>query len=292
MDDTMTRKELLEDFNFLYAILKRYYPYFAINKLVNSIDWLGNKDVYEKKVLECKTAKDFYNTINFEILSEINNGHTHILPIEMAMGMYIYYKNLEKNNWRLELAKVFERPRVKKRYEITEKNMERFPDQSQYNLQEQGQRESNIKMGDVVAGKLAYIAIKEMIHPDLNDEIFKDDYEILRSYLERIKEYPILIIDIRGNGGGDSKYWTDFLMPLIVDRKYSQNYYSFVKEGELLEKVIEHYNYKAYREESKKGLKFPETTLRILEGFSYFATDTLRVTPHKDSIKFRGKIYL
>lgn len=89
MGENIAKKELLEDFNFLYETLKRYYPYFDINKTVNNIDWLGNKETYMQKISKCETVKDFYNIVNFEILNEINNGHTHVLPKEMAIDMYI-----------------------------------------------------------------------------------------------------------------------------------------------------------------------------------------------------------
>lgn len=131
-----------------------------------------------------------------------------------------------------------------------------------------------------------------MLHPDLNEKNFENDYKTIKSYLERIKKYSTLIIDIRGNGGRDSKYWTDFLMPLIVKREYSQKYYSFIKEGDLLKNIVRHYNFKKYTDKSKIDIKFPKETLETLDSFSYFTTDTLQVIPHKDSIKFKGEIYL
>lgn len=38
----------------------------------------------------------------------------------------IYYRSIEETNWRLDLAKTFERPKVIERYELTDENIERF----------------------------------------------------------------------------------------------------------------------------------------------------------------------
>lgn len=291
MGKNLTKKEFLEDFNFLYEILKRYYPYFDINKEVNKIDWLGNKERYREKIAKCRTDKSFYNTINFEILNELNNGHTHILPWEMAIDMYLYYRDLEEPNWRLDLARVLEKPRVVERNKITDENIEKIIE-IVANYEEEEDTESNVTVGDIIPGDTGYIEIKQMIHPDFKTGKFKCDYDTIKAYLEDIREYSTLIIDIRGNDGGDSKYWTDFLMPLIVDREYKQKTYMFIKEGDLLKNVKKHYKFEEYINDVKLNFNFPKETLDILNDFAYFAADNLKVGPHKESINFKGKIYL
>ena len=77
-----------------------------------------------------------------------------------------------------------------------------------------------------------------------------------------------MIIDIRGNEGGNSYYWSDFLIPLIVDKSYSQTTYSFIKEGELFNKVRNHYGYKKYTDEIKWNFHFPEVTFNMINDFS------------------------
>lgn len=252
--------QYIEDFDFMYETLRTYYPFFDINKEVNDIDWLENKEIYRKKILQCKTDKDFYNIINFEILSELNNGHTHLLPTEMALGMYIYYNNLQKPNWREVLANVFKQPNAKLRYEITDENINKSLE-AQANYIPEETIDPNITLGDVIQEKVAYIEVKEMIEPNLNVKSFKQESEIIKEYLKKIKDYPILIIDIRGNGGGNSYYWSDFLMPLIIGKSYSQKTYSFIKEGNFFKKIRSHYEYKKYTNEKKSKFDFPEKLL-------------------------------
>ena len=42
----LTQKEKLDDFEYMYTILKENYPFFEVNKRVNGLDWLSNKDEY------------------------------------------------------------------------------------------------------------------------------------------------------------------------------------------------------------------------------------------------------
>lgn len=287
----VSREELIKDFDFMYETLRTYYPFFDINNQVNNIDWLGNREIYREKILQCKTDKDFYNIINFEVLSELNNGHTHLLPTEMALGMYIYYNNLEKPNWREILANAFQQPNALLRYEITDENINKCLESQDNNIPEET-RKSNVTLGDIIPEKVAYIEIKEMIEPNLNIKSFKQESEIIKRYLKKIKDYPILIIDIRGNEGGNSYYWSDFLMPLIVNKSYSQKTYSFIKEGELLSEVISHYEYKRYTDEIKSKLDFPQVTFNMIKDFSYYLPEITKVVPDKDSVNFKGEIYL
>lgn len=131
-----------------------------------------------------------------------------------------------------------------------------------------------------------------MVHPNLNTESFKVEHDIIKRYLEKIKDYPTLIIDIRGNEGGSSYYWSDFLMPLIVGKTYSQKTFSFIKKGELYNNVRKHYEYKEYTSEIKSNLNFPEETFNMIKDFSYCFAEMTKVEPSKDSINFKGEIYL
>lgn len=51
-------------------------------------------------------------------------------------------------------------------------------------------------------GKLAYVSIPSLSH----DRIEADINAVLAPFLEKIRSYDALIIDIRGNGGGSTSY--------------------------------------------------------------------------------------
>ena len=83
----------------------------------------------------------------------------------------------------------------------------------------------------------------------LGDLYRKNDEKVLAEFLQEIKNYSNLIIDIRGNGGGDSRYWQEFLLPKILDDDYQTINYSFIKAGNLNSKVIRQGGYKSNIEE-------------------------------------------
>ena len=88
-DNQLTQKEKEDDFEYMYKILKENYPFFDVNKRINGIDWLSNKDKYINKVKATKSDVDFYKTLN-AILKELHNGHTEIFNIQD----YMYFKKL------------------------------------------------------------------------------------------------------------------------------------------------------------------------------------------------------
>lgn len=217
------------------------------------------------------------------ILSEFNNGHTHLLPIEMGLYLYAFYRNLEEPNWRVDMVDIFNKPKVKERYRVTDENINMILEtQTNHNPEENDSL--NVIVGDVVSQKAGYIRVKQMNNPDMSSSSFKAECIIIKDYLERVRDYPILIIDIRGNGGGNSAYWSEFLMPLIVDRSYSQKTYSFLRDGQLLNSVISKAGFEEYTTEIQSNLNFQEEVFHMIEEFSYILTDTCKVKPHIDSI--------
>lgn len=60
--------------------------------------------------------------------------------------------------------------------------------------------------------KIAYLKI-----PSLSGYLIDNDKEMLLSFFREIKDYPYLIIDIRGNGGGSDYYWMNNIMAPLID---------------------------------------------------------------------------
>ena len=143
-------------------------------------------------------------------------------------------------------------------------------------------------MKDIINDKIAYIKINSMINYDYS----KSDQKLIKKYLKKIKNYPALVIDIRGNSGGDSRYRTDFLLPSIIDNSYKVNYYNFIKYGPLNKKVISQEKYKTGVDEFLKSHDFDSETKDILNKFDYYNEYYLLVNKAEDSINYKGNIYL
>lgn len=288
--EALTSEEYIEDFEFVYETLMTYYPYFAVNKELHGINWLENIEIYRDRVSQCKTDKEFFETMN-DILADLHNGHTHLLSTDSGIKYYVLYKNMPRFDWRVDMVKIFEKPRVQARYEITNEKIEKIFE-AQANYQPEKMSDSNVLIADVIPQKIAYIAVKQMVNPDVKIASFKEEHDRIKGYLEDIVDYPILLIDIRGNGGGNSRYWSEFLIPSIIDKKYSQETYTLLKEGPLFDKYRRQSGVKELTNDLRLDLDFPEETLMMINDFSYIGSHTERVAPNKDSIHFKGKIYL
>lgn len=306
----LSKKEYEKDFDFAYDTLKSYYPYFKINEKLYGIDWLTNKDVYKKYVSQAEDDADFFARMN-DVLSDLHNGHTHLVDRDFGIDSYLTYYSLPRSDWRYDIAKVYEKENVRQRYHIDNESIRAYiadhygqfenvsflPEESTEErtfamrasfFEEASTNEANLYTQSLLDNKLAYIKIRKMLSPDQmgTDEI------ILDTFLEEIRDYPALVIDIRGNGGGDSRYWQDFLLPQIIGKSYKTYNYSFIKKGKLNNKVVVQEGYHTNVKDFLDKSSFPKDIKKILRDFDYYNDEELIVDPKKDSINFQGQIYL
>lgn len=191
----LTMEEKLEDFEYMYKILEENYPFFKVNERVNGVDWLGNKDEYIEKIKQTKNDEEFAEKLN-EILSELNNGHTHLLSSNDYLEYYKLYK-YDGHFINIPWGKVLDDEKAKARYKLTKKDIELLEDDVYFE-----HTKSPYKTDIIIPDKVAYIRISEMDTHNLDE-----DNERIREFLKSVKKYPKLIIDIRGNPGGDDRYW-------------------------------------------------------------------------------------
>lgn len=287
-DFILSRKDYIEDFNFAYDVLKNHYPFFEVNKKLYGVDWLNNKEKYEAYIAESKNDADFFSRMN-EVLSELNNLHTQLVPSYMGLEYYISYYSNPKCTWRHDIAKIYEKDDVRRRYNINNEVIENVINQYIKSDDEVNKTYSkNLMTENIIKDKLAYIRISSLI----GMEYINQDRDIVINYLNEIKDYPFLIIDIRGNGGGDSRYWAYFLLPKIVDKKYETKNYLFIKLGELNKKIFEQFNFNKDVKTFLDKSSFSSDVKDILKDFDgYLAFDSI-IEPSEDSIHYKGKIYL
>lgn len=307
---TLSTKDYIEDFNFAYDTLKTYYPYFKINKKINKIDWLKNKEKYKNYISKSKTDEDFYKRM-MKVLAKLNNGHTHLVEKDFGMYVYLTYYSIPRYNWRSDIAKIYEKDRVRKRYNITNQSIKKYLESYYSGFSNTNNSPSfdfenknfsrirslantnpssteNLLTGKLIDKKLAYMKIQRMLGPDQ----IMEDRIILDSFLDEIKDYPNLIIDIRSNFGGDSRYWQKYLLPKIIGKSYKTTYYNFLKKGNLFNKIILQEDYHANIKEFLENSSFSKEIKSFLYDFDFYNNEELIVDPAPNSINYKGNIYL
>lgn len=296
----LNKEQYLDDFRFVYNTLNEYYPYFDVNKKIDNINWLAKKDEFEDYIQKSKNDVDFGLRMN-KILYELNNDHTQLVDQNQAIDMYITYYKVPEYNWRHDISHIYEKENVRRRYGLTNKKInnylkyydlnENFDENKQFNLKGESSSKpisnDNIKMQDIDKN-IAYIKINKMINYDRSYQ----DQKLIKKYLKTIKNKKALVIDIRGNQGGDSNYWQQFLLPSIIDKPYNSKYYNFIKHGKLNNKVISQEKYQDGVSRILESTNFDDETKEVLSKFDYYKYYTSNVTPSEDSIKFTGNIYL
>lgn len=132
--------------------------------------------------------------------------------------------------------------------------------------------------------KVAYIKITSMLN-------YQKYYSKIIDFYYSIKNYPDLIIDIRGNGGGSTDFWAYNIISPLENKNLESKNYIFYRNGTYIKPFI--------NEKIENGNIEPIKDLNNLNGLSYLLKDnsfTIKqmnmLIPKSENIGFKGKIYV
>lgn len=270
LDKNLTKKEKVEDFQYMYDVIEKGYPYLGVNKRVNNVDWIANKDIYLEKIKNTENDSEFINELN-NILGDLNNGHTHL--IDNYSLFKFFYNAYGQSGW----YEFFNDDIVKNRYE------------------ELGEIEDNNKivstedliLKDIVEGEVGYIYLPQML-PRGNS--IEEDIDEISKYIKTLENHKSIVIDIRGNSGGEDVYWTQ-VISRIIPKSYNTSGYILFRDSEMIN------NYVNSRDINVEDIQYlPKEIINngpneINSDFKYFVKNNRRIEK-MNSINFEGKIYL
>lgn len=286
----LTKKEMIEDFNYVFNELKENYPFFDVLKRKKNVDFLGNYNKYLQRIEKAKNDQEFIEIMT-EIIGELDNSHAKIADknyVDYILKYYannwnspsIYYeflnlnKTVVRNRYNLKGVQSSQKPKGNKRksLSILENNSS-----------------SNMTL-DTSVKDIAVIRIKQMLDP----EFIKEDEEILNEFLKNKHLFKALVIDIRGNSGGNMEYWQKFLLPKLLKIQKEVSNHLFFKDSQRAKLILadETLNIEKVSNVDLSAIKLEHS--EDLKKFDYYIRNTIVVNPDESDKNnaYEGKIFL
>lgn len=273
-------QKYLKDFDYFIKTIEENYPFLEMSERLYDLQWEEVKETARNKVERCTSMSDFENIID-DVLKELRNGHTQRITDTQSLmyTMKLYEQAFTKQplDYRYQMIKKLKTKAVYEHYGFDDKQ---FYDYVLPNASADETVTVNAK-ALLLDGQVMYIRIPEMLSPKSSEK----DENMLASFLKTNKTAKALILDIRGNGGGNSLYWSEMLLPMIVDKPIVVTSYVFLKDGEYANMM------EGNRIVDMKlpKMRFPASEFtQFTHGIAY----DMKVVPAKDSIHFKKSIYL
>ncbi|MDB0440161.1 S41 family peptidase [Clostridioides difficile] len=271
----LSEEEKVDDFKYVYKVIKTGYPYLDVNKRLNHIDWLENEDKYIKIIKNTKSDEEFIEKMS-SILSELNNKHTEL--INNKSRYELFKKSYSNNNW----YNFLNDKKVVDRYDSINTKI-KIPNDIFV--------KKELILKDIIKGKAGYMYLPAM--SPQNGSIEKD-LKMIEDYINTLEKHQTLIIDIRGNSGGSDRYWKGIVSKLIKNDIKIEGYRLYRNNNEIVKKYTNARNIKLEPIENlplsvKKNA--PEETLKNFSNFEKTSYTINTKNTNSDS-KFQGNIYL
>lgn len=280
------------DFDYVFDTLEKYYGLFYRNGTYN---FLKNREAYKKELKNIGTDREFFDRMN-KILSDLEDGHTNLLDSAEAYHIketFSLANDNYSNSVNIDLINYLFETKISK-MEIFDKIFGK----SLANTQ-------NLKIQDINKD-IAYLKIRAMINPE--SDAFADDLDLLKSYLKKSKNKKALIIDLRGNGGGDASYIYDYLYPMIMGKKDFKDTHEYIlfRNDQVFKFDPQYQGLKdSIKKIRKADFKYMEENIPFLKKDKEMMADLRKNYTHiifnpgyknkgefKDDYKFDGNLYL
>lgn len=265
-------KEKLKDFDYLHNLLEENYPFFKVNQRLRNIDWLNNKNKYERILKNADYDAEFLVAVD-NILNELNDDNTFIFTGDMYNRYYKHYYPERREILHYERSLI--------RYEF-DGNLEIYPNNNDFIFHNGPVLDTKV----LIDNELAYMKVKAMSYYHIEEDNSK-----IRSFLKEVEDYDKLIIDIRGNNGGFDDYWIN-IVKLLIDKEYSAEYYSFFKKNSIsINDPFKVPSITTIKDMDEKILS--QIPNEIKTDFNFYKNNLIQIKPEPEGdIDFNGKVYL
>ncbi len=269
---SLSKEQKLEDFNYLFTLLKESYPYTDVLERQVGYRWTDYEKKYRDAIQASTSDQEFAELIH-QILGNMQNNHTDLYPTRARKYYLDIYCEMEgRENWCEQLEKAG--TRWDELFDKGKQDDSGLPPYDDSNV-------SFIKMSKDVA----VIRIQSFTHHQVEKDAMK-----LQEYLKRLKGVSHLIIDIQDNSGGDSRFWSEHLVPYLVNEEMVYKETLAIRKSDYLKNYFEGLFSEDVLEELDAD-QYPSLPPELKRGEYYFIIDNDTLTNEK-SIGFKGEIYL
>lgn len=273
----LSTKEKVEDFEYMYKVIKEGYPYLEVNKRLNNVDWLANKEAYLDRVKATTNDEEFISEMT-DIVGDLNNGHTMVIN---SKEIYTFLESvLAKAGW----YDFWKDEHVVNRYKSIGDNKEST---------KQPIVKKDITTKDVIDKKVGYIHLPQM-YMESENVTMKDieaDMKLIDDYVRTLENHQALIIDIRGNGGGADSYWSSIVSKITKKDINKKGYLLFRNDSEVMKKYVDKRGFDVEPIENLPKEILEKAPKEVDTDFTEFHEQIIKV-PTNYMSKFEGNIYL
>ena len=273
----LTLEQKVADFEYLYATLRDNYPFFGVREhRLYQADWLLRFYGFQADELLSEDKPD----LNVQIDPKCDWALRHLDIFPTVLPEYfeeIYSSAPGHKKW----VKMIRKSGRRAEYWS---NM--FPSKPRVNVGGASQPVISFYSDTMLCdGRVAYMRIES-----LDMRSLAVDGEKIDRFLASIADARCLVIDIQGNGGGNTRYWSEHIVPRLISEPLEFSTDVLSKNGELNKYFKPRYfGRKSYRLESQpEGGSLPD---ELLDGSYYVHEKTVKIKP-ENPVDFKGKIYL
>lgn len=282
----LSAEKRMEDFNSLFKTLKQNYPFFKIQERQTGYNWLEHKSEFESMISSAQSPGEFFLAVE-KIVEKLNNGHSELLgPFAYQNFNELYTETITDEKFEEKLkpwAKAINNQQTQKLYSAWLDKI-KSSQTNKHKTRSVKENSRELKFEIMQENTIAYVKL-----PSFSQDRVKKDKKELFKFYKKIKDYPFLIIDIRGNSGGSDFYWIENIVEPLTNETIKFKRYSTYKGGKYSMPFI-----KARVDQLFSISKLPKKSSyppEVKRSFKYFSQEIIKIEP-KNSVNYNGKIYV
>lgn len=233
----LTTEQALYDYDTMWQLLEENYPYFEAIKRELGIDWEEVKAEY-RQILEGRASHghiwqdDFIQTIN-DCLQEFQSvGHLFLVTVGSRVTLLDLFNNSENAPYQ-NIFRIASNPKSEFFYKYYQ-----MPYQGSSSSNSDPEKVESVSIEGVTAiteylttgyaeGEVPYLKIESFTQWDDTAQAE------LEEFFASISQEEHLIIDVRGNTGGNDNAWKSGIVPFLAQREYEFTRFLGAKSGSL-----------------------------------------------------------